>query len=146
MGDIFESAAVGVEEQEKLTMPEKNREAIEAFIAANLNSNERGYPTLCKNLGRYVMHSRLADRAWEAASTNVLVINGEGPKRGKMSAEELAARTARSFFGSLSSGQLTQQCKVYGLTKTDYETEDAIIEALVNAQVAMLGHTNGTGE
>lgn len=93
----------------------------------------RGVPTLKRVMKNYVYHQRLMLRSFTQAQAVHARINGfRTPREKKGDQKKSVVFAARRFFGALSTSALRQQCDLNGISYDSYESQEEIIEALVN--------------
>lgn len=121
-----------------------NAEEVGNFLGVLSTMDEgqiRGVKTLKKYVAKYLDTARLAERHMHQVKTSVNTINGVPSSRTAMPgvSNELRRfkRASRTYFSGLNTPELRKQCGTFGLDYDSYDSKDAAIAALVDANVAM---------
>jgi hypothetical protein len=99
----------------------------------------RGVKTLHKYVKKYLDAIHLAERHMKQVKISVNTVNGITVPRPVGVSNELRKfkRASKTYFNALSTPELRKQCGLFGLDYDSYDSMEAAIAALVDANVAV---------
>lgn len=97
-----------------------------------------GVKTLLKNVDKYAMHTRLAEKFQSKVNVSIPRLRGERTAS-QRSGDSLRSKRlkASGFFNSLNTTALKRHCRMYELDFDSYESIEDIVEALTEKHLEM---------
>ena len=100
-----------------------------------LPTDKRGVTMLKTRFGNFKRHYELLNRDTDSLRKTIQYLSGKRSGGPKKDTNKGLRKTAQAFFTGMSEQLLYKQAKVFGLNPAMYDTNEALIEALVEQHI-----------